>query len=46
MNKNVYESYESTEGRKTAVPYRKDSFILLSAGRDGAYGTEDDVTNF
>jgi prepilin-type N-terminal cleavage/methylation domain-containing protein len=27
-------------------PYRSDSFILLSAGPDGLYGTVDDVFNF
>ncbi len=27
-------------------PYRADSFILLSAGPDGLYGTPDDVFNF
>jgi len=30
----------------TGVPYRSDSYILLSAGADGYYGTEDDVYNF
>ena len=28
------------------VPYNVDSFILVSAGSDGEYGTDDDVTNF
>ncbi|MDD5457973.1 MAG: type II secretion system protein [Phycisphaerae bacterium] len=27
-------------------PYRKDSYILISAGFDGLYGTRDDITNF
>lgn len=27
-------------------PYNHDSFILISAGPDGLYGTEDDITNF
>lgn len=27
-------------------PYREDSFILISAGFDGEYGTSDDVFNF
>ncbi|MHC4479037.1 MAG: hypothetical protein ACYTEL_25715, partial [Planctomycetota bacterium] len=27
-------------------PYRADSYILLSAGFDGLYGTDDDVFNF
>jgi len=27
-------------------PYRPDSYILISAGADGEYGTADDITNF
>lgn len=27
-------------------PYRPDSYILISAGMDGIYGTSDDITNF
>jgi hypothetical protein len=27
-------------------PFRADSYILLSAGRDGLYGTADDICNF
>ncbi len=27
-------------------PYRPDSFILISAGADGLYGTSDDIRNF
>ena len=27
-------------------PYRPDSYILISAGVDGIYGTPDDITNF
>jgi hypothetical protein len=27
-------------------PYRRDSYILISAGYDGLYGTADDVLNF
>ena len=27
-------------------PVRPDSYILISAGADGLYGTEDDITNF
>jgi type II secretory pathway pseudopilin PulG len=27
-------------------PYRADSYILISAGKDGLYGTADDVLNF
>ncbi len=41
--------YELTRSHKitTAVrPYRADSYILLSAGFDGEYGTADDIFNF
>jgi hypothetical protein len=27
-------------------PYRPDSYILISAGYDGLYGTDDDICNF
>ncbi len=27
-------------------PYRPDSYILVSAGKDGEYGTDDDIRNF
>ena len=27
-------------------PYRAGSYILVSAGKDGLYGTADDITNF
>jgi len=29
-----------------ARPYNQDTFVLLSAGTDGEFGTEDDITNF
>ncbi len=41
--------YDKTEDNKiTAIkrPYRSDSYILISAGFDGLYGTDDDVYNF
>ncbi|MFH0981283.1 MAG: prepilin-type N-terminal cleavage/methylation domain-containing protein [Planctomycetota bacterium] len=28
------------------IPYRKDSFLLFSTGKDGLFGTDDDVSNF
>lgn len=40
LNKAVYESSASL------VPYRPDSFLLISPGPDGIYGSEDDVTNY
>ena len=33
-------------GKKTAIPYHRDSYLLISAGKDRIYGTKDDVTNF
>jgi hypothetical protein len=41
--------YEMTKDyNSTAIskPYRADSYILLSAGYDGVYGTKDDIVNF
>lgn len=41
--------YEMIEDPKVAAqpwPYRPDSYILLSAGYDGLYGTDDDICNF
>ncbi len=41
--------YLRTRNDKTggpAQPYRKDSYLLISAGWDGLYGTPDDVCNF
>ena len=34
------------EDSPAARPHRRDSFILINAGRDQKYGTEDDITNF
>jgi prepilin-type N-terminal cleavage/methylation domain-containing protein len=33
-------------GNVTHMPINKDSFILISRGYDGVYGTDDDVTNY
>lgn len=41
--------YEETQDRGVLPierPHNKDSFILISAGWDGIYGTKDDVYNF
>jgi len=37
-----------TDPKVTAIdwPYRPDSYILISAGADGLYGTNDDICNF
>lgn len=42
--------YEMTKDNRinitTGWPYRPDSYILISAGFDGLYGTDDDIFNF
>jgi hypothetical protein len=41
--------YEITINDRIAGPnrlYRADTYILLSAGKDGLYGTKDDIANF
>ncbi len=42
--------YEMTRDKRVSIttgwPYRPDSYILLSAGFDGLYGTDDDIFNF
>lgn len=43
------EFYEATQNKDiitTPTPYKKDQYILISAGYDGRYGTRDDVFNF
>lgn len=41
-----YEMTRDYDLSKMSKPQRADTFILLSAGHDGLYGTEDDVANF
>ena len=41
-----YSSTQNTNITTTSRPYRADSYILLSAGFDGLYGTSDDIFNF
>ncbi|MHC4623372.1 MAG: type II secretion system protein [Planctomycetota bacterium] len=41
-----YEKTLNTKITVRATPQRPDSYILLSAGHDGEYGTPDDVFNF
>lgn len=43
------EFYEVTQNKDiitTPTPYKKDQYILISAGYDGRYGTRDDIFNF
>jgi len=42
MDQGVFEA----TGQKSVVPHRKDSFMLISPGKDGFFGTKDDVKNF
>ena len=46
--KNFYEYITDPKVSTTTIkwPYRPDSYILISAGVDGLYGTSDDIRNF
>jgi prepilin-type N-terminal cleavage/methylation domain-containing protein len=46
LNREAWESSSPDAAKRALVPNRKDSFILLSPGKDGLFGTGDDVTNF
>lgn len=41
-----YEMTRNDEITTISRPYRSGSFILVSAGKDGQYGTADDIFNF
>jgi type II secretory pathway pseudopilin PulG len=41
-----YKNTKSVQVTTTMRPYRADTFILISAGWDGEYGTADDICNF
>ena len=41
-----YEMTRDYNVAKMSKPQRADTFILLSAGKDGLYGTKDDIANF
>jgi prepilin-type N-terminal cleavage/methylation domain-containing protein len=42
LNKDVYNS----TNHNSIVPARKESFLLISPGKDGKFGTPDDIKNF
>jgi hypothetical protein len=44
--KRFYLNTQSGQTFSKPRPYRVDTFILISAGRDSLYGTADDVRNF
>jgi prepilin-type N-terminal cleavage/methylation domain-containing protein len=46
LNKGAWESSNTDPAKRSVVPSRRDSFILFSPGKDGLFGTGDDVTNF
>ena len=48
VNKDVLDSTYDVDhlDRTRILPVRQSTFILISAGKDGLYGTSDDVTNF
>lgn len=48
MDKGAFEAGldPSTQKSKTVIPARKSSFLLITPGKDGIFGTKDDVTNF
>ncbi|MHC4536529.1 MAG: hypothetical protein ACYS6K_21475 [Planctomycetota bacterium] len=41
-----YEMTGDWQDNSVCRPYRSDSYILISAGYDGLYGTKDDICNF
>jgi hypothetical protein len=49
LYQNPHLFYKRTQNKaiqEKPTPYRRDSFILWSAGHDGLFGTKDDITNF
>jgi prepilin-type N-terminal cleavage/methylation domain-containing protein len=46
---NAFRFYKNTRNDKISTlhrPYKEESYILISAGFDGEYGTADDISNF
>jgi prepilin-type N-terminal cleavage/methylation domain-containing protein len=47
LDQKIYEAtYDEATKTGRRWPYRPDSYILISAGVDGLYGTNDDICNF
>lgn len=42
MNKDAFEATD----KRSVVPHRKQSYLLISPGKDGQFGTTDDITNY
>lgn len=45
-NERIRDAMSFSGSGTVSRPHRRDSYILISAGWDGLYGTRDDVTNF
>jgi len=46
LNREAWESSNPDTSKRALVPNRRDSYILISPGKDGRFGTGDDVMNF
>lgn len=45
-DRSVFQTTQRPSGDGVVKPYNPDSFLLIAAGRDGLFGTADDVRNF
>jgi hypothetical protein len=45
-DRGLFEQQTNAAGEGKVWPYRPDTFLIISAGKDGLYGSSDDVTNF
>ncbi len=43
---NIFDNSEDGSGNGRLWPYKPDSYLLISAGADGTYGSTDDLMNF
>lgn len=49
LDRNAYEAAYKVgmpANTRPTIPHRRDSFLLITAGKDGLYGTNDDVNNY
>lgn len=45
-DQNVFDNTAQSNGRGLLQPHNPNTFLLISAGADGVYGTGDDIANF
>lgn len=45
-SKRFYKMTQDHKSDSASIPYRPDTYLLISAGSDGRYGTDDDIVNF